>query len=254
MLAEEIAAHKKLVMGMDVLDKPLKKVDLLHRFARLSQHPLLLGSSGDTYSVDELKRTSSKLRAVLDLLHTIREKGEKVLIFARHLDVQRMLARVFSEEFGCPVRVVNGETPRAPSLRDTAIRSRKQIIEAFGTAAGFQVLILSPFVAGVGLTITAANHVIHYGRWWNPAVESQATDRAYRIGQERPVHVHLPVLYDPTGDVVQTFDELLNTLLQGKKALAERMLVKDAFLVPSEPESASAVTLFDQLAGSSVGP
>ena len=125
--------------------------------------------------------------------------GEKVLVFARHLDVQRMLARVLSAEFQSPVRVVNGETPRSPGLRDTAVRSRKQIIEHFSQAPGFQVLILSPFVAGVGLTITGANHVIHYGRWWNPAVESQATDRVYRIGQERPVHVHLPYFMIPAG-------------------------------------------------------
>jgi SNF2 family DNA or RNA helicase len=237
---------------MDRLEKPLKKVDLLHQFARLSQHPLLLGSSGDAFSVDDLKRSSSKLRAVLLLLHDVRAKGEKVLVFARHLDVQRMLARVFSDEFGTPVRVVNGETPRSPSLRDAAIRSRKQIIDSFGITNGFQVLILSPFVAGVGLTITAANHVIHYGRWWNPAVESQATDRVYRIGQERPVHVHLPILRDPTGQVAVTFDELLNRLLQGKKTLAERMLEKDDFLLPPEGESASAVTLFDELATTSM--
>jgi SNF2 family DNA or RNA helicase len=248
MSPEEIVAHRRLAAGMDRTDKPLKKVDLLHQFARLSQHPLLLGNSGDGFSVEELKRSSSKLRAVLEVLQRVKASGEKALVFARHLDVQRMLARVLSAEFQSPVRVVNGETPRSPGLRDTAVRSRKQIIEHFSKTPGFQVLILSPFVAGVGLTITEANHVIHYGRWWNPAVESQATDRVYRIGQERPVHVHLPILYDPSGQVSVSFDELLNRLLQGKKTLSNRMLEKDAFLTPQESESSSAVALFDELA------
>jgi hypothetical protein len=244
-------AHKKLAAGIDRRDKPLKKVDLLHQFARLSQHPLLLDASGDTFSVDELKCSSSKLRAVLKVLHEIRARGEKVLVFARHRDVQRMFARVFSDEFGMPVRVVNGETPRGANLRGTAIRSRKQIIEHFGASPGFQILILSPFVAGVGLTITEANHVVHYGRWWNPAVESQATDRVYRIGQKRTVHVHLPILCDPSGEAGTTFDELLNRLLQGKKSLSERMLDKADFLRPPDSEGSSAVALFDELATNS---
>jgi SNF2 family DNA or RNA helicase len=144
MSTEEIVAHRRLAAGMDRADKPLKKVDLLHQFARLSQHPLLLGSSGDGFSVEELKGSSSKLRAVLEVLQRVKASGEKALVFARHLDVQRMLARVLSAEFQTPVRVVNGETPRSPSLRDTAVRSRKQIIEHFSRTPGFQVSCILP--------------------------------------------------------------------------------------------------------------
>ena len=91
-------------------------------------------------------------------------------------------------------------------------------------------MILSPFVAGIGLTITEANHVIHYGRWWNPAVESQATDRAYRIGQNKDVVVYLPILTDPTGRISLTFEERLDALMERKYSLARD------FLRPISPE------------------
>jgi hypothetical protein len=83
---------------------------------------------------------------------------------------------------------------------------------------------LSPFVAGIGLTITEANHVIHYGRWWNPAVEAQATDRVYRMGQKKEVSVYLPILKDRTGRISSSFDERLHTLLERKSTLAHDFL------------------------------
>jgi hypothetical protein len=75
----------------------------------------------------------------------------------------------------------------------------------------------------VGLNITAANHVIHYGRWWNPAKEDQATDRAYRIGQRRPVTVYYPVLHHP-GEPTQGFDVKLDELVSRKRAMARQLL------------------------------
>lgn len=96
-------------------------------------------------------------------------------------------------------------------------------------------------MAGIGLTITEANHVIHYGRWWNPAVEAQATDRAYRIGQQRPVMVYLPVLRDATGVIARTFDERLDELMRRKQGLAEN------FLQPTEDEDRLATELCDML-------
>ena len=133
--------------------------------------------------MDELKAQSSKLREVLSVLHRIRQRGEKAIVFARHKDMQRILARVFSAEFGKPVRVVNGDTPRAGTLRKSGVETRSGILNEFRQRRDLMCSFLSPFVAGVGLTIVEANHVIHYGRWWNPAVEAQATDRAYRLGQ-----------------------------------------------------------------------
>ena len=92
-----------------------------------------------------------------------------------------------------------------------------------------------------------ANHVVHYGRWWNPAIESQATDRAYRIGQTRPVSVYLPILRDPAGRVNPSFDERLHVLMQGKQRLA------DDFLRPLPPEGEMGSELLTELSAEASG-
>jgi len=207
----------------------------------------LLEGNTDESSVEILKTSSSKLRKVLEVLRDIQAKGEKTIVFARHKDVQRMLARVFTAEFGKPVRVINGDTPRATSLRKAGMETRKRSLEEFAKTEGFQVIVLSPFVAGVGLTIVEANHVIHYGRWWNPAVEAQATDRVYRIGQPREVHVYLPILEAPTSQLSKTFDQLLDNLIERKKKLAEGILNKDNFLMPQEQEEQAALEVIIDL-------
>ena len=243
----EVTKHMSLVEGLSAVRASKGKLDLLHKFARLYQHPLLLDGDGDDASVDELKAKSSKLREVLSVLHQIHQRGEKAIVFARHKDMQRILARVLSAEFRKPVRVVNGDTPRAGSLRKSGVETRSGILKDFRESQGFDVIVLSPFVAGVGLTIVEANHVIHYGRWWNPAVEAQATDRAYRLGQLKEVHVYLPILEDRTGKVARTFDQLLDELMEGKKGLAQGALQRDDFLRPKESEEESGLQVFSGL-------
>ena len=246
----EVAKHLSLVGGLSSARAAKGKLDLLHRFARLYQHPLLLDSDGDEASVEELKAESSKLREVLSVLHTIRQHGEKAIVFARHKDMQRILVRVFSAEFRKAIRVINGDTPRAGSLRKNGMETRSAILQDFRESEGFDVLILSPFVAGVGLTIIEANHVIHYGRWWNPAVESQATDRAYRLGQSKQVQVYLPILVDESGRVARTFDQLLDQLMENKKGLAKGALQRDEFLQPRESEEEAGLQVFSGLESS----
>lgn len=246
----EVSQHLSLVDGLNKARATKGKLDLLHRFARLYQHPLLLDSDGDESTVEELKAGSSKLREVLSVLHRIRHQREKAIVFARHKDMQRILARVFSAEFGRPVRIVNGDTPRAGSLRKNGIETRSSILQDFRESEGFDILILSPFVAGVGLTIVEANHVIHYGRWWNPAVEAQATDRAYRLGQSKEVHVYLPILEDRTGKITSTFDQLLDQLMENKKGLAHGVLQGDEFLKPQDNEDDSGLQVFSALESS----
>ena len=99
--------------------------------------------------------------------------------------------------------------------------SRQQSVDRFQTASGFNVIIMSSLAAGVGLNITEANHVIHYSRWWNPAKEDQASDRVYRIGQTRPVHIYLPMATHPE---FQTFDVILHELLERKRQLSQGTL------------------------------
>lgn len=235
---EEIKAHQTLAQGMSSAGAKKQKLTLLHDFARLYQHPALLGATGDDEIPAALRASSSKLRAVLEVLHEIKRKGEKALIFARHKDSQRMLASVLSDEFGFPVRILNGDTPTAASSRNGGAQTRRLLLDEFKSRPGFSVIVLSPFVAGVGLTIVEANHVIHYGRWWNPALEAQATDRAYRRGQTRPVTVYLPILRDPTGRIPDSFDELLDRLMTRREKLANSLLAKEGFLAVRDKEEA----------------
>jgi hypothetical protein len=107
------------------------------------------------------------------------------------------------------------------------IPQRQAIVDRFqgddGTSQCCDLLVLGPKAAGTGLTLTAATHVIHLSRWWNPAVEEQCNDRVHRIGQTRPVTVHLPMAIHP-GYRENSFDCLLHSLMQRKRRLAEAAL------------------------------
>jgi len=120
--------------------------------------------------------------------------------------------------------VINGDT-KVKKSRSGANESRTGIIDEFEAAPGFGVLILSPIAAGVGFTITGANHVIHLERHWNPAKEAQATDRVYRIGQKRPVSVWVPILKHPTHE---SFDEKLDRLLAMKSGLSKSVVAPES--------------------------
>ena len=98
----------------------------------------------------------------------------------------------------------------------------------FQKGKGFDVMLLSPKAGGVGLTLTAANHVIHLSRWWNPAVEDQCSDRVYRIGQDKTVHVYYPMAVLPQGEE-HSFDMQLQVLMNRKRTLAKNLLVSSAF-------------------------
>ncbi len=108
---------------------------------------------------------------------------------------------------------------------DVGGEKRQNLVDQFQAQRGaFDVMILSPRAGGVGLTLTSANHVIHLSRWWNPAVEDQCTDRIYRIGQDRTVHIYYPMAVHPLyGE--SSFDALLNALLSRKRDLSRRMLL-----------------------------
>ena len=120
---------------------------------------------------------------------------------------------------------------------------RQQIVDQFqADISAFGAMILSPKAGGVGLTITAANHVIHLSRWWNPAVEDQSTDRAFRIGQEKPVTVYYPMAIHPSTQIgEQTFDTKLDNLLAKKRALSSKMLI------PQEVRDQDAASLFNAI-------
>lgn len=242
MSADEIEAHQALLGRIQRESNRSRFLMVLQGFAQLYQHPALLSDDAEEKSAAELIQQSSKLQTVLQTIHKIRQKQEKVIVFARHRAMQGILAKVFQEEFGLAVRIINGDTKmKASRLKTGGLKTRNIILDEFKSRPGFNVVILSPFVAGIGLTIVEANHVIHYGRWWNPAIESQATDRAYRIGQRKEVSVYLPILTDSSGRVSPSFDERLDVLLEKKYRLAED------FLRPLPPEEQMGDELFADL-------
>jgi hypothetical protein len=150
-------------------------------------------------------------------LQAIRAKQEKAIIFAEHRDVQRLLQHYIKADFGFAPRIVNGDT----SVSAKAQTNRQRAIKEFQLTQGFGAIILSPLAVGFGANIQAANHVIHYLRHWNPAKEDQATDRAYRIGQTKDVHVYCPLTI---ASDFKTFDVKLDELLQHKRMMARDML------------------------------
>jgi superfamily II DNA or RNA helicase len=202
---------------------------LIDQLVKVYQHPALLPRY-EPLPVREAVQQSPKLSEVLKLLREIRAKREKALVFARFLDVQQLLAEVISAEFGLEVGIVNGATPRyGPTKRQNETRSA--LVKRFRQSHGFDVIVLSPDVAGIGLTLVEANHVIHYGRWWNPAKEAQATDRAYRIGQRRDVHVYYLIAKDSRGEF-RSFDEIMHDLIRRRRDLAAEFLAP----MPGEDE------------------
>ncbi len=237
MTAEERDIHGRLMASMRGTGSGKRALAALNGLHLATQHPVLAGGKGSLSDTDGLLRSSSRLGVLIDILRAAENAGEKALIFARSVDAQRLLADLLGRVFDRRIDVINGETggdnPRRLGGTGAA---RRQMLLRFRNEPGFGAIILSPFVAGVGLTLVEANHVIHYGRWWNPAVEGQATDRAFRIGQTRPVHVYYPILTDPTGEIRQTFDEALDALITSRRGLATD------FLAPrSEDEEGSAL-------------
>lgn len=129
-----------------------------------------------------------------------------------------MLRKLCLERYGFVCKIINGDTPSIVKRHSPNKQSRQASIDEFQSVAGFNVIIMSPSAAGMGLNVTAANHVIHYSRLWNPAKENQATDRVYRIGQTKEVYVYYPMAVRSD---LRSFDEILDDLLARKTALAE---------------------------------
>jgi SNF2 family DNA or RNA helicase len=203
-------------------DKRKVVLPSLHKLKLTSIHHDLLSdiSFRDlTQQISQRASGSSKITALLQLLHDIKKRNEKVLIFTTSKRVQAYVSALVSHEFRVIVETINGETKAVANKKDDA--TRKGIIDKFQSAPGFGVLIMSPVAAGVGLTVTGANNVIHLERHWNPAKEAQATDRVYRIGQKREVNVYIPIALHPNQ---KSFDEHLNSLLGNKVDLSNAVV------------------------------
>lgn len=164
-------------------------------------------------------QSSARILKTIEILEEVKGKHEKAIVFVISRKMQRILQRVISDHFGIFPHIVNGQVSGG---------KRKHLIDAFQKVDGFNVIVVSTEAAGVGLTITKANHVIHLSRAWNPAKEDQATDRVYRIGQERKVTVHIPLAVHPEFDneiCRGSFDEKLHRLLTSKRDLSRSVLM-----------------------------
>ena len=186
---------------------------------RLENEPALYSEDGK--QARQLMMESGKLAVMLQLLDEIRSKGEKVILFMMTKRLQRVLKLWLDQIYGLSVSVINGDTKAVATRAEDM--TRKRLIAEFEAHSGFNVLIMSPVAAGVGLTVIGANHVVHLERHWNPAKEAQASDRVYRIGQTKPVFIHLPAVTHPQFD---SFDVHLDRLLRGK------LMLKDAVVTP----------------------
>lgn len=148
---------------------------------------------------------SGKSTMLLQLMQTILDNDEKVLIFTQYREMGQLIAEMLQTKFGIEVPFLHGGVSR---------KGRDEMVEDFQNNRTTRALLLSLKAGGTGLNLTAANNVIHYDLWWNPAVEAQATDRAYRIGQKNNVMVHRFITQN-------TFEEKIDKLLQSKKELAD---------------------------------
>jgi SNF2 family DNA or RNA helicase len=148
---------------------------------------------------------SGKAGMLLDMLDNILENNEKVLIFTQFREMGLILQQMIRDRFGTDSMFLHGGISR---------KKRDEMVERFQNDAREKIFLLSIKAGGTGLNLTAASHVIHYDLWWNPAVEVQATDRAYRIGQNKNVMVYRLITQG-------TFEEKINAMLKDKKALAD---------------------------------
>lgn len=192
---------------------------ILHRIKAICAEPYCLpGKVFLAEKPDNIKKHldhSPKINWLLSKLGDIKQLNEKVIIFTELRQVQIAIGYFIQKEFGFNPKVVNGDT-----------KKRQALIDQFQSEQGFNTIILSPLAAGAGLNIVEANHVIHFTRTWNPAKEAQATDRAYRIGQKRDVHVYRPTIVARHIPAFQglTFEEKLDSLMQRKTGLSNNIL------------------------------
>jgi SNF2 family DNA or RNA helicase len=200
-----------------VVDEMLRRIDesegierkglVLAAMLRLKQvcnHPAQYLGDGS-----RLERRSGKLERTVELVEQVLEAGEKVLVFTQFAEMGHMLQSSLSSRLGCRASFLHGGVPR---------RRRDQMVAELQADDGaVPVMVLSVKAGGTGLNLTAANHVVHYDRWWNPAVENQATDRAFRIGQRRDVQVRKLVC-------AGTVEDRIDQLIESKRDLAERIV------------------------------
>ncbi|MEO9101610.1 MAG: DEAD/DEAH box helicase [Rhodoferax sp.] len=217
------AAVKELAAQLDSADGMQRRgvvLAALMRFKQICNHPSQW--LGDNLW---LETDSGKWRRLRELAEVIAAKQEKVLVFTQFREMTAPLAAFLGSVFVRPGLVLHGET---------AVKQRQALVRRFQEDESVPFFVLSLKAGGAGLNLTAASHVIHFDRWWNPAVENQATDRAFRIGQKRNVLVHKFVcrgtVEEKIDDLIESKRQLSTDLLEGGAELLLTELKDDALL------------------------
>jgi SNF2 family DNA or RNA helicase len=187
---------------------------MLMKLKQICNHPAQFlhqmgGESESGSASDDLLARSGKLERLVELVDELLDAGDHALIFSQFAEMGGFLRTFLQDRFGVPVLFLHGGTPP---------RKRNEMVEQFQQEAGGpRLFVLSLKAGGTGLNLTRANHVFHFDRWWNPAVEDQATDRAFRIGQKQNVQVHKFVC-------VGTLEEKIDAMIEQKKGLARAVV------------------------------
>ncbi len=186
----------------------------LTKLKQICNHPELLNKEATAAAasgaeIPQLSARSGKCERLVEMLEEVLEEGDAALIFTQYREMGHLLERMLTARLNAPIQFLHGGTPA---------KKRDEMIQRFqAPKSDVKLFLLSLRAGGLGLNLTAANHVFHFDRWWNPAVESQATDRAHRIGQTRKVQVHKFVC-------VGTMEERIDKLLSDKVMLADRIV------------------------------
>jgi SNF2 family DNA or RNA helicase len=175
----------------------------LMKFKQICNHPSQHLGDESYKSID-----SGKFIRLKEICETVKQKRERILIFTQFKEIIDPLNNFLAEVFERPGLTLHG---------GTAIKKRRELVNKFQSDAYYPFFILSLKAGGTGLNLTKANHVVHFDRWWNPAVENQATDRAFRIGQKKSVVVHKFICEG-------TFEEKIDEMLKDKTALSKNIL------------------------------
>ena len=191
------------IESLDGIERRGKVLAAILKLKQICNHP-------DQYTGQTAfeEKESGKLAMLRELCETIRDKRERVLVFTQFREITDALSAFLAEVFGRPGLVLHG---------GVQVKRRQALVDRFQGEDYVPFMVLSVRAGGTGLNLTMANHVIHFDRWWNPAVENQATDRAFRIGQTKNVMVHKLVC-------LGTVEEKIDAMIESKKALAEDVI------------------------------
>ncbi len=198
-----VNALKEKIASSDGIARRGLVLQSLMRFKQICNHPAQLTGDGDYNPLN-----SGKFLRIREICEEIASRQEKVLVFTQFQEIIEPLVSHLASIFGRNGLSLHG---------GIEVRKRKHLVEQFQSDEGAPFFVLSLKAGGTGLNLTAASHIIHFDRWWNPAVENQATDRAFRIGQKRNVLVHKFV-------TIGTIEERIDRMIAEKQKMADEIL------------------------------